>query len=145
LATVLLLASLVVLALELLLEVSAAAMLVLFELAAGPLSIVACGLPWPPTFTDGSVVGVCGVTVCAIATPSMPAVATVDAAVIQNLFAFIFFAPEKLKIKNDASANADDWTLAPRAAKLCQPPHQRDVGLRELSLVPDRLQEESRQ
>jgi hypothetical protein len=34
-----------------------------------------------------------GVAVCAIATPIMPAVATVETAVIQNLVAFIFIAP----------------------------------------------------
>jgi hypothetical protein len=36
---------------------------------------------------------VVGDTVCAMAAPIMPAVATVDAAAIQNFVAFILFAP----------------------------------------------------
>jgi hypothetical protein len=49
----------------------------------------------------GGVVGAAGVTVCAIATPIMPAVATVAVAVSQNLFAFILCS---LKLEKSAVA-----------------------------------------
>jgi hypothetical protein len=58
---------------------------------------------------EGVVVAGCSaldVTVCAMAAPIMPAVATVEAAVTQNFFAFILFTPERLKINE--SANADE-------------------------------------
>jgi hypothetical protein len=66
------------------------------------LLLLACGVVVAGCSALGVVVvgdWVYGWAFCAIATPITPAVATVDTAVIQNLVAFIFLAPEKWKKK----------------------------------------------
>jgi hypothetical protein len=78
-------ASVELLALPVLLELEPVWAWAIDSLPAAGAVVVDCSALGTGVCADGA-----GVTVCAMAAPIMPAVATVDAAVIQNFVVFIF-------------------------------------------------------